>query len=473
MVRVATSGIVSAAQLRSGAVAAAGELAEWGVRPGDRVLVKADNSAAFTAALLGLVHLGASIMLVDGGETAAETHRRSVSARARWAVVDAPVDVGPATPIPLGGLAGRAAASARRYNAPQLSTDRWASLDTALIAWSSGSTAQPKAIVKEGGTVLANLRRTAERMRYRPSDVLLPLLPFTHWYGMSLVFLAWMSDASLLLTRYRQLPQVLDAARRYGPTVVDATPNTYQSLARLVVRRPESRGAFGTIRMWCVGGAPTGDVLRSAMRHVTDLPLLDGYGSTEAGNVALATPERATALPGICMRVEDDQGDELPRGQVGDVVLQTPDLMTGYLDDGGELRRLDGSWYRTGDIGHLDDGGNLFVVGRRSAVHRLGHTIHLEALERRAEAVGRPVCIVALNDERRGCRLVFVVEDPDGRPASEWRHSICEAVPASERPNQVVVLPQLPVGRTGKVDRARLIHLVGGGQAAGREPVPA
>jgi acyl-CoA synthetase (AMP-forming)/AMP-acid ligase II len=116
-------------------------------------------------------------------------------------------------------------------------------------------------------------------------------------------------------------------------------------------------------------------------------------------------------------------------------------------------------WFGTGDLGRLDEDGNLHVVGRHRAVHRMGYTLYPESIQRQAEACGAPICLVSVDDERRGCQLVLFVEDPQARPTGYWRDRIDALLASYERPNAIEVLPRLPVGSTGKVDRAHLTEL--------------
>lgn len=462
--------------IQRNAAAAVRVLRGHGVGPADRVMLKADNSTLYPAVLLALAGLGASIVLEDARQTAAETRRRAASARVRWAIVaDVSGYDGPGSVI---GMAELGARVAERPAAADVDLDLagWDALPDAMIAWTSGSTAQPKGIVKSGASVLANLRRTAARMRYRSDDVLLPLLPFSHWYGLSLVFLAWMSGAALLVAPYRRLDLVMDAARRHGPTAVDATPATYDSLLRLLARRADRSSDFDRVRLWCVGGAPVPATLVDRFSATAGKPLLDGYGSTEAGNIALATPDAphwcGTALDGVAVWITDDAGRRPPPGCLGEIVVASPDLMTGHLDESGNVRATAPGPYRTGDLGCLDPHGHVRVVGRMAAVHRSGHTLYPAAIEQRVGAIGQPVAVVPVDDERLGCRLVFVVEDPADRPATYWNRLIRDVLPPDEHPNQVLVLGALPINGNGKVDTRMLRHLartrVGSDPGAGR-----
>ncbi|MFJ4185281.1 class I adenylate-forming enzyme family protein [Kitasatospora sp. NPDC089509] len=443
------------AEARAAAVARA--LRGHGVRAGDRVLVKAGNSALYPALLFALIHLDASVVLLDAEHTGAATARIAELAGIRWAVLDRPDEAPPGvTALSTAELSAVELSGPAPLSAVELSDRAWRQRRDALVLWSSGSTGEPKGIVKSGRAVLENLERTRRMMGYGPGDVLLPLLPFSHQYGMSLLLLARMAGATLLTVPYTRLDRALPLAAAHGATVVDATPATYLSMLNLDERRPGLLAALDRVRLWCTGGAPMDGGLGRRFAAATGAPLLDGYGSTEAGNVAFATPDNPVAcgrvLDGVQVLVTDETGAPLPPGETGELRLLTPDLMAGYLTGPDTLAPPAAGPYRTGDLGRLDAAGNLTVLGRRFAVHRLGHTLYPEALEHRAAACGRPVKIIPLADARRGHELVFVVADPGGGEARHWRERICAHLAPFEQPNHVLVVDRFPVTRRGKTD---------------------
>jgi acyl-CoA synthetase (AMP-forming)/AMP-acid ligase II len=434
-------------------------LREAGVSAGNRVMLKADNSTAFVAALFALVHLDVSLVLVDHQQTAAESRRVAGLTRTGWALLGDGIEAPRGTrAIRFERLFDETAETAGAAATGRLDIGGWRRRTDALIAWSSGSTGQPKAVVRSGRAFLDNLERTREMMGYRSTDRFLPLLPFSHQYGLSMLFLAFLSGAGVLVVPYRRLDAALRSADR--ATVLDATPATYRSLVALLELRPELREGLRSVRLFCTGGAPLDAHFPERFRAVLGRPLLDGYGSTELGNVAFATPETPVGcgrpLDGIEVGILRAGGGAAAAGEVGEVVVRSPDVMEGYLTEDDTVDPTRPPPYRTGDLGYLDERGHLFVVGRKQAVHRLGHTLYPGVLERRAEAIGRPVAVVALDDERRGCTLVFAVEDPEAADAWTWRRRIRAHLAPYEQPNHVVVFERFPVNRNGKTDRAEL-----------------
>ncbi|MEU9122493.1 class I adenylate-forming enzyme family protein [Streptomyces sp. NPDC048506] len=453
-------------------------LHDLGVRAGDRVLVQGDNSVDYVLTLLALMQLDTSLIPLDHRLSAADADAAARQARARWLVTAADRAAG------FPGLPDR-----RVIHYPRLTVDappappadvdltRWFRRPDALVLWSSGTTGRPKGIVKPGRAVLDNSLRTIEAMGYRTDDVLAPLLPFSHQYGLSVILLWWLARCTLLVTPYQRLDAAATQAAAHGATAVDAAPSTYHSLLGVVRRRPEVRAGLAGVRIWGVGGAPLPAPLAETFHTTMGRPLLDGYGLTELGNVALATPDTphgcGRPLPGVRLRVRRPDGSAADPGELGGIEVRSPGLMAGYLQEDGSLTPVDpDAWYPTADRGSVDADGVVRVVGRNQAVHRFGFTLYPESLERRAEACGRPVKVLAVEDQRRGSALHFVVADPEGEAPLTWRRRLAEHLSEYEQPNAVHVVDHFPLTANGKPDARALRAQLGLEEEVGPGPVP-
>ncbi|WP_438295958.1 aldehyde dehydrogenase family protein [Streptomyces sp. HUAS TT7] len=422
-------------------------LARRGIEPGSRVMMSGANSPEWVVGLLALIHLDASVVLAD--HRASPSQRSQIRAQAR-VVLDTGDDMGDtAERRPAGNTTA----------VPDVST--WARRQDAAISWSSGTTGTPRGIVRSGHSILDNLAVSAERMGYRPDDVFLPVLPYSHQYGLSLVLCWWLGGGTLVVYGpTTRLDRALEVGAGHGLSVVDGAPSTYYSLLNLFDRRPALADELKAVRAWCVGGAPLGRSLAARFHARTGRHLLDGYGATEVGNIALASHTDpvgcGTPLPGVVVEVHDDQGRPLPNGKLGELVVRSEGLMTGHLGDDGEIIPVSGPVHRTGDIGLLDDAGRVFPVGRKRAVHRDGHTLYPDHLAERAESAGAQTEVVAVPDERLGCRLVFVIADPDDHEPAHWKRVLRPVLARYEQPDHIVVLPALPLTNTGKPNLAVL-----------------
>lgn len=443
--------------------AVAQELRRRGITADDRVLLTGANSEDFIVVLFALMECGVSIALVDSRLSAAEQGLRAAESGARRILTDEPGDDDAPGPQRL-LLSEIAAAAAAGERAEPVSHARWFARDDALIVWSSGSTGAPKGIVRSGGSLSSNIARTAARMAYRHDDVLLPMLPFTHQYGLSMLLLWQLTGATLVLeSSSRRIDVALDVIHDHGVTVVDAVPATYHSLLNVMERSRRPMSRLASVRMWCVGGEPLRRELDERFRRVVGMPLLDGYGSSEAGNIALAVPPAPVGcgqpLDGITVRIVDEAGRTLPPGEIGEIIVRTPDYMTGLLEPGGAVRPVADAEYRTNDIGRVDAEGNLTVLGRRKAVHRFGHTLYPDAIADRAAACGAPVRVIPVESDRDNrAHLVFFVSDDEQRSSAFWRQEIQKCVVEHEWPNRVVVLSEFPLNGTGKVDGQALMR---------------
>ncbi|KUJ66801.1 acyl--CoA ligase [Streptomyces albus subsp. albus] len=436
---------------------------EHGVAGGDRVILKAGNSAAYVSVLFALMHLGASIVLVDQQEHVEETGRIARLTGAGLALVDDDAPIDEQTPSLnlyelIAPAAGRPLAFGRR-----LDFTAWGDRPDGLIMWTSGSTGQPKGAVKSGRKFLENLERNADQVGHRADDVLLPLLPFAHQYGLSMVLIAWIRRCSLVIAPYKRLDRAVEMAGRTGATVIDATPASYRSILNLVTRKPALRAHLEPVRMFCSGAAPLDAALSEAYVDAFGLPLLDSYGSTELGNIAFATLDNPVscgrAMEGIKLRIVDEDGIPVAAGEAGEIEVDTPDALEGHLSQDGGIDPFPSGWQPTGDLGYLDAEDNLYVLGRKFAVHRMGYTLYPELIERKAAVSHISTRIVPLPDERRGAQLVFFVEDQELREAQYWRDRLCAALPAYEQPNRVMVLESFPLNRNGKPDKKQLEEL--------------
>ncbi|MEV6710419.1 class I adenylate-forming enzyme family protein [Lentzea sp. NPDC051208] len=449
-------------ELEQRALCAADVLRGRGLGLGDRVLLKVDNSVSYLSTLLALMHVGASVVLVDHQQKSDDTAQACTRSSVKMVIVDddAPIsdhqEIVHCYELAVGACGREPADAALDFSA-------WCGLPDSIIMWSSGSTGEPKGVVKNGARFLKNLQRNADLVGHRSDDVLLPLLPFNHQYGISMILIAWLVRCSLVIAPYRRLDRALRLAGMVGATVVDATPATYKSILNIVERRGAFADAFSDVRMLCSGAAPLDPALSRQALEVYGLPLLDSYGSTEMGNVAFATPDNpiGTGRPveGMSVRIRGEDGAELPAGQIGEIEVLDPDLMEGYLGPEGTVTPVAREWYATNDFGYLDTDGNLFVAGRKTAVHRNGYTLHPEIIEHTLAAHGCVAMIVALPCDRRGSTLVFYVEDEQNRDPAHWRELINTVLPKYEQPNRVSVLERFPLNRNGKPNRKELEQL--------------
>ncbi|MEV1062702.1 aldehyde dehydrogenase family protein [Streptomyces sp. NPDC050263] len=439
-------------------------LHERGVRAGDRVVLSGDNTIELYAAALSLITSDVSLVVLDEDQLRRMGDPRA-ALHAQHAVVQGDLIRGVPGAIALRELWDHGVGEVRAADVggaaelPDPSAVAWRRRADGLILMSSGTTGEPHAVVKSGGSFIDNCVRTAARVQYAPDDVLLPLLPMTHQYGLSVALISWITGTRLVIVPPAHLSEGLRLGKRHGATVVDAPPRTYRAILNLAARNPALLEDLSSVRLWCVGGGPLDALLAENFHRASGRQLLDGYGSTELGNVAHAWPDKPAvveALPGVDLKVVDAAGAEAPVGRVGELLVRTPDQYEGYLDAEGRIQPVERGWRHTEDIASIDSDGNLTVLGRRSALSRGGFTIYPAEVQRRLAGQGVVNACVVVKDAERGERLVTVVADPSRRTHSHWRREISAHLASYEAPDHVFVVDELPLNRFGKVDVGRV-----------------
>lgn len=442
-------------------VAVAKKLEELGISSDERVVLKLNNSTDYILTLFALIHLNVSIVILEVNTKGKELEQIIRDVNAQWVLTDQEEDriVCPCQVLIVKDIL-------RQLSNPRsasFSWDNWSKRKDALILFSSGSTGKPKGIIKSGVSLLQNIEETGRVMGYVESDNLLPLLPFSHFYGISILFLWWKAKCTLILCNYTSIGNVLYMLLKHRATVVDAAPSTYYGIMRKCQRKPELLEAVkkSHVRMWCVGGAPLPKSLAEQFRETFHRSLLDGYGMTEAGNIALAVSEKdqgcGKPLPGVKVQIVGDNGQPLPSGQIGSIQIKSNGLMEGYIIEGKfQPVGIWDEWWETGDLGYLDENGNLKVIGRKGdAITRLGYTFYPASIEKKMEECELPIKVVTFQEDVKGIMLAMFVESED-KDISEIRRMVNSTLPMYMLPDLLIKLDKFPLKRNGKVDLLQL-----------------
>lgn len=440
-----------------------GVLSQRGLREGDVVALRSDDSGRTPLTLLALANLRVAVVVLQNEHQCRQALDLEPSIRAivvlnrvstsTLSVIDVSTEV---RAIQHGALdAGLA-----RLATP-VDLRPWFAAPRALGVLTSGTTTgTPELVWKSGPVLVENSLATATALGYASDDVFLPLLPLAHQYGISVVLIATVLGANLVISPRTRVGEALRVVGRHRVTAVDAAPRLYQSLLDAVRREPDVRRHLASVRVWGVGGAPLPAALQQDFTDLVGLPLVDGYGSTQLGNVAFLETGRPTAglvpIETYDIRVVvdgrpavgDEAGRLLVRRRDGRPLAGVPG--GGVTPDG---------WFDTGDVGHLKDG-RLFVHGRDGAINRRGHTLRLSTLESRLRAHGVQAELIPTGDVQGDEGFWAVVEDPLHRRSSVWRSRCAEVLDEHEMPDRIEVLGALPVVGGEKVSRAALETLV-------------
>lgn len=451
----------------SGDVAAvAAGLAERGVGAGDRVVVSLPNSYGFVAVhvaldLIGAVtvnlptafrrEVGQVIRMVDARFTVLGDVD---DARAYGDLRDHVVLAG-GEPAELRGELGAVAAAAAGPG-----TKSW-------LAFTGGSTGTPRAALHTRASRDASAAAMAERYGVGPHDAVLAAAPVGHAIGFCYaVRLACASGSRLVLQRGWDAERAAHVIESEGCTF-GAIPTPF--LADLVERDTQ---VPNVLRHLLVGGAPVpSDDLARADTLFGEGVVSAYYGASECGAVLSLPPGSpddlrlstdGAPMPGMAVRVVDEQGGEAPPGEQGELHVRGPQVAMGYwMNNDSDRQFLPGGWFATRDLAVRHESGFISLTGRmsekiiRGAVNVVPREVE-EALAGHAR-VGRAV-VLGAPDRRLGERLVAViVPNGDAPGRDELRAWLKDCGLAhSKWPDDLVVVEELPRTPAGKIDRLRL-----------------
>ncbi len=334
------------------------------------------------------------------------------------------------------------------------------------LFYTSGTTADPKGAQHTDATIAAAARGMGQRLAVIDSDRSALVFPFTHIGGITWLFTSLMFGNALILAEAFDPDETSEVLAREGVTLAGSGTVFHQ--AYLDYQRRHLQPVFPHVRAFPGGGAPKPPSLVAEMREVFDAPILAGYGLTEAPILTMAdvsdTDEELAVsegkpMPGVELRLVTLDGREALPGEEGEVRARAPQLMAGYLDPTLDLEAFDeDGFFRTGDLGRLDDRGNLVITGRvKDVIVRKGENVsakEVEDLLHRHDKVG-DVAVIGVPDPDSGERVCAIVQTADGAQALTFDemvdHLRAEGLMVQKLPEQLEIIDVLPRNPAGKV----------------------
>jgi acyl-CoA synthetase (AMP-forming)/AMP-acid ligase II len=339
--------------------------------------------------------------------------------------------------------------------------------DLSDILFTSGTTGNPKGARFTHAQTLRAYRDWSEVVGLRDRDRYLIVNPFFHSFGYKAGWLAsLMMGATVLPQAVFDAEQVLARVPRDRVTVLPGPPTLYHTILNHPGRDEHD---LSSLRLSVTGAAPTPVELILRMREeLTFETIITGYGLTESCGIATMCrydddPETIAntsgrAIPGVDVRVVDDHGAEVARGEPGEVVIRGYNVMDNYLDEPEETAATvdDDGWLHTGDVGVMDDRGYLKITDRTKDMFIVGgfnaYPAEIENLLLRNESIAQ-VAVVGVPDDRMGeVGMAFVVLRPDARMTPDDLIAWCGAEMANYKvPRHVEIVDGLPMNAMGKV----------------------
>ncbi|MBS0475323.1 MAG: AMP-binding protein [Proteobacteria bacterium] len=466
--------------------AAASALLTRGIGAGDRVAIWAPNSREWIVAAIAAMTCGAAVVTLNTrlkGREAGDILRRTrtrllftvesflgIDYRALIASEDLP-ELAHAVLLD----SGFAAFVAEGDGAHDPAVDAaMAAIDADTVSdilFTSGTTGSPKGVLMTYGRVLPQAAVWIANTRLTEGDRYLIVNPFFHSFGMKVGWVAClMSGATVVPMPQFEVAQAIDLIERERVTFMPGPPTIFQMLLAELDRR---QWDCSSLRGGTTGAATVPPALVERIR--TDLGMVDlitAYGMTECVNITTCLPGDSAetiaqtcggAFPGNEVRVADGEGNEVPRGEAGEVLVRGTGVMLGYLDDpAATAEAIDAQgWLHTGDIGTMDERGYLRITDRKKDLYISGgfnvYPAEVEKLLAEHPAIAMSA-VVGVPDERLGeVGRAFVVLRPGAAPTEPELVAWARANMANYKvPRSIVFVEDLPRNASGKVLKTEL-----------------
>ncbi len=344
--------------------------------------------------------------------------------------------------------------------------------DVCLILYTSGTTGVPKGVMLSQYQIIKNAFDQGENMKVTDKDKLVVPVPFSHCFGcvMSITLMACFGGAIAPLLVFNE-KDALETIQRYRCTMIHGTPTMFIRELRLF--RMEKYDV-SSLRTGIMAGAPCPEDLMRAVLEEMGCNLCITYGLTEASPGITMTSlddsieDRVKTvgkpLPDIEVKIVDDQGREVPRGVVGEIICRGYNVMKGYYKM-PELtaKTIKDGWLYTGDLGVMDERGYITFKGRKKELVIVGgfnvYPIEIETFIRQFDKV-QDVAVVGVPDGDLGEVVAATVIPKDGVELDPQEIvDFCYGKIASAKvPRYVYITDRFPVSGRGKVQKFKLVE---------------
>ncbi|WP_406372691.1 4-coumarate--CoA ligase family protein [Streptomyces sp. NBC_00647] len=463
----------------------AAALAEAGLRKGDVLALHSPNTIAFPTVFYGATRAGASVTTVHPLATPEEFAKQLRDSSARWIVTVSPLlDAARQAAELAGGVreifvcdqapGHRSLVDLLSGSAPEPQVDIDPVEDVAALPYSSGTTGVPKGVMLTHRSIATNLAQLSPAMPMGPGDRILAVLPFFHIYGLTALMNAPLRQGATVVVLPRfELDTFLAAIQEHRITGLYVAPPIVLALAK---HPAVAAYDLSSLKYIICSAAPLDASLAAACSARLGLPPVgQAYGMTELSPGTHVVPLSAQDAPpgtvgklvaGTEMRIVslDDPGKDLGVGEPGEIVVRGPQVMKGYLgrpDATAAMIDPDG-WLHTGDVGHVDADGWLFVVDRvKELIKYKGFQVapaELEALLLTHPGIADAAVVGAYNEDHNEVPHAFVVRQPSAAGLSEGEvmMHVAERVAPYKRVRLVTFIDAVPRAASGKILRREL-----------------
>jgi long-chain acyl-CoA synthetase len=458
-------------------------LHELGIGPGDKVVIMMPNCPEVLVSYSGVWRVGAVaipvLFLLDAHELAyilensgarAVITAPDVYPKVAEAMQQAPAErhvlmVGAPESVPAGCLSLERLLAG---TAPRVEIAPRAGEDLATILYTSGTTGRPKGVMQTHRNLFAhamNSWRTAGEQNRSPRSLV--VLPLAHSFGLGMLVSGYLFGGLGVLMRWFNPKEALALIERHQLVGMAGVPTMF-----LYMLADPDAGTYdvSSVERWLVGAAPMAAEQIAEFERKFGGKLLVGYGLTEAcPGISVERDElprkpgsAGVPMEGVQVKIVDEQGQALPRGQRGEICALGENVSPGYygLTEATRETFRDG-WLHTGDIGYLDEDGYLFIVGRKKdLIIRAGLNVYPKDVEEvlSSHPAVAEAAVVGVSDPLMGEEVcAFVVKKHGAQVSAEELALHCQSQLAKYKtPRYLELTSALPKNNLGKVQKTEL-----------------
>lgn len=346
----------------------------------------------------------------------------------------------------------------------------YSSRDPAVVIFTSGSTGSSKKVVLSQRNLLNHIINYSEAGSYRHDDVSIALLPFQHVFGLAVILMGEYQGYSVYFPPVTTPEALAPLFVKKKITRLDGVPSFALALAKEVVAQ-KLQGLV--LRVGVIGGAPVSESQMNFIETALGLKLVPVYGESEcigiSGTSYLDSPEHRHLSVGRFLpfnegKILGESSESLPIGEVGEIAVRSPALMLGYYEEGKPISlETEAGFFRTGDLGYLDEEGYLHLTGRKKdIIIKNGINISAKKVEEALEKIPEVMeaVVVGKVEEERGeevCAYV-VLEKPGSLTEKSLKKALWASLFKNEIPDRVHFALSLPLTPSGKPDKMAIKH---------------
>lgn len=457
-------------------IAIANALHHFGVKQGDLIALRTTRSLDCALIMLATQVLGAVALMCDGYSKAEDFIKDSgveitpnyvitnenadmgISSNGNWQVIDWVKRT--ETELKIGYPARREEIQftpISNVHAP------------AMVIFTSGSTGKSKGVTLSQYNYLNHIVNYSKAGSYFADDVSMELLPLHHVFGLTVIWMGLVKGYCTFFPKNTEVEYIAECVEKHKITRLDGVPTFAYALATYVEQNSIDTAS---LRTGVLGGAPSTREQFNYIESTLGLTLVPVYGMSECIGIS-GTPytddveARSSSvgkfLPMCQGYILNDEGEEVPQGQEGEICVACPAVMLGYYNDEEETKKAidEKGRLHTGDLGYLDEQGYLHVSGRKKdIIIRNGHNISVGKIEQALLSIPEiyAAAVVGVKDKICGEVPMSLITLKSGAEISAGQVLEClrKKLAKNELPTKIKIVESLPMTSSGKVDKIKI-----------------